>query len=410
MKRVLRIGSVLLVVGLLAAGCSKKDQDDEKVVEAIDNTTPAARRFVYRTNEGFRDVEVRGLVEDDFRYKLQLFVDGKDEPAIEQVVVDDAVAIRFLDPSLVDAYLDPEVQGKVDLKTSVPGATVIDALRAKRWVVDLGGAPSAVIDITPDADEEDGGRGNRGARTEVENDPLFDARNVLSYVRGQYLGHATAQYDDEAITKTYRTDEDPFPKPEVGAPIARYDTIMFPLPPPADATGGAAQANLPFPANFRRMATFIRDDRVIAVKEIMGLTPRLADDLTEYIDALLTTTGGEDLARGFRKQAATYKRSSERELQAFLMGALNTFLDNAGDPPLVFREMSLDITDFDADDIHIKLPNDHVIIGDLAVLRNMGRKPIADPNAAGTTPSTVATAAPGTVPSTAPETTTTVPA
>ena len=94
--------------------------------DAVDATTPLSRRFVYTVEQDGRTYTVQGLVEDDFRYKLQYA--NESGAAIEEVVSDDAVAVRFLDPRELEASVDTEVVSLVDQETDVPGATVLDAL------------------------------------------------------------------------------------------------------------------------------------------------------------------------------------------------------------------------------------------------------------------------------------------
>ena len=79
-----------LAFAMLASGCSKKHSDSENIVGFVDKTTPHAYRLKYDVTEGKVDVSVQGIIEDDFRYKLQMDVNKK--TAAEQVVVDDAVA------------------------------------------------------------------------------------------------------------------------------------------------------------------------------------------------------------------------------------------------------------------------------------------------------------------------------
>src|SRR4051794_17608741 len=134
---------LLLAVALLASGCSKKKYDSVHVIDFVDATSPHSYRIAYNVTEGKTSVDVQGIIQDDFRYKLQLSVNKK--PAAEQVVVDDAVALRFFDSSLVAGYTDPAVEGKVKTDTDVKGASVFDALNAGRWVLDDAGAPSPIL-------------------------------------------------------------------------------------------------------------------------------------------------------------------------------------------------------------------------------------------------------------------------
>jgi hypothetical protein len=351
---------LLLAVALLASGCSKKKYDNLKVVDFVDATTPHSYRLSYEVTEGDVSLAVKGIVQDDFRYKLQLSLG--DEPAAEQVVVDDAVALRFFDTTLIEGYLDPEVEGKVDTKTDVPGATVFDALDAGRWVVDPAGAPSPILEVQ----SED----KKGVDT--PRDPMFDARTALGYVRRVATGYFV-RYDPESINPTYRKDEDPFPVPAKGSGVTRFDSVIFPLPAPSAATSG--QRALPSTQNFRKMAVYVKHGTVIAVREFIGATPRQLQQLEDYEAALLKATANDAVLAGFRQRVRELGDDHDK-LSEFLLGGLNTFITSTGDQPIRFRTMSLEISDLDAVTTAVQLPGD-AVKADLAVIRNLGRKPVA---------------------------------
>lgn len=357
-----RLLLLLPAIAVLASGCSKKEFDQESVRDAIDATTPHSFRLDYTVTNTAGSVNVRGIVEDDFRYKLQLSLD--DEPAAEQVVVDDGVALRFLETDLVDSFTDRAMEGQVDTETDVEGADVFDALTAGRWVLDPAGAPNAVVN-TIDAPTGD---------DEVQNDPLFDARTALEYVRRVAQGTPFVRYDEESLDPTYREDEDPFPVPSESSGVVRYDSAVADLPAAAAATSGSRQ--LPSLASFRKMAVYVKDDVVIAVREVIGVSPRELQDLLEYEAALVETTAGDEVLAAFESE--TERLSGDHDgLAEFLLGGLNTFITSTGSQPIRFRTMSLEITDLDAVGTAVELPTD-VIRGDLAVIRNMGRKPLVD--------------------------------
>ena len=351
---------LLVAVALLSTSCSKKKYDSTKVIDIVDATTPHSYRLSYDLTEGGTKVDVKGIIEDDFRYKLQLSRD--DKPAAEQVVVDDAVALRFLDPGLVRGYLDPSVEGKVDTKTNVPGASVVDALDAGRWVLDGAGAPSPILQTATEA--------KKGVET--PKDPLFDARTALGYVRRVAETTFFKEYDPESINPTYRKDEDPFPIPSRGSGVRRFDAVIYPLPAASAATSGSRA--LPVTQNFRKMAVYVKHGKVLAVREFIGASPRQLQQLRDYEEALLKATADDAVVAGFR-QRTSQLASDPDALGEFLLGGLNTFITSTGDPPIRFRSMSLEISDLDAVSTRVDLPAD-VIKGDLAVIRNLGRKPV----------------------------------
>ena len=357
---------LLLVVGVLASGCAKRTYDSEEVIDFIDATQPHSYRLDYTVTEGDTVVNVRGIVEDDFRYKLQLALD--EEPAAEQIVVDDGVALRFLDTDLVEAFTDPAVEGEVDLETDVDGATVFDALGAGRWVLDPSGAPNAVL-TTLDA----------GNDPDAPRDPMFDARTALEYVRRVAESNTSPfkLYDPESLEPTYRSDEDPFPIPTASSGITRYDSVIADLPPPSAATSG--DRTLPSARNFRKMAVYVKDDVIIEVREFIGVTPRQRDDFIEYVERVVESTAGDEVLAAFRAEVERLSDDDDA-LTEFVLGGINTFITSTGAQPIRFREMSITISDLDEVTTRVRLPGD-VITGDLAVIRNLGRKPLFDDTA-----------------------------
>ncbi len=352
-----------LVALLVGSGCTRNRYDSFKVVDFIDATTPLSHRFVYTVEEHGQELTVQGLVEDDFRYKMQLSSRG--EPAVEQIVSDDAVAVRFLQTGFVEQYADKEILGQVDQKTDVPGAGVFDALRANRWVLDPVGAPPVIV-TPPDKDDEDD--------VEATNDPIFDARTALAYVRAVAQSSYFARYEAESLEPTYRADEDPFPQPEEDSGVTRYDSIVFDFPAAAAATQGT-ESDFPRAVNFRKMAVYVKDGRIIEVREYIGLTPRTLVDFEEYLSALVEQTAPDDVRRSFEKNVRDLQDDREA-LGQFLLTGLNSYLDLAGRDPIRFRSMRLQLQDFEDSKISVKLPAG-VIRGNLAVLRNLGRKPLA---------------------------------
>lgn len=355
-----KIAASIVVLGLVTAGCSKQEKDSEEVRSFIDATDTLARRFVYTEKTSDRTVVVQGLVEDDFRYKTKVIQDGAD--VLEAVVSDDSVAVRFLDPSRIDDWTDELVAPEVDQATDLTGIGVFDALRARRWVLDQGGAPAVVIGAEKLEKQGD--------------DPLLDALTTLGYARD--IAQAKdltpmVKYNPEAISPTYRADEDPFPAPEEGSGVERYDLFQPKLPSAAQATSGA-QAILPSALNFRKMAVYVKDGKVIQISEYIGLTPRLLRDLRSYTLQLIDTTAPENIRRDFR---AEVERRQGDELGQFLLQGLNAVLEIAGEDPIRFRSMSLELRDLGAKDIRIDLPGE-TIKGSLAVLKNLGRKPVVE--------------------------------
>jgi hypothetical protein len=357
---------VVLALALLSTpACSKKESDSKDVLTFVDATENLAQRFVYTEQADGVTTIVQGLVEDDFRYKTKVSQDGHD--VLEQVISDDTAAVRFLDPTKLAAWVDKGVLSAVDQKTDLAGVGVLDALRAQRWVSDEGGAPGLILA----ADK----------LTKPGEDPILDARTNLEFVRQIAGGDDLTpfiKFNPDSISPTYREDEDPFPKPEKGSGVDRYDVAQPGMPSAAEATSGAE----PFFAsavNFRKLAVYVKDGRIIQVREYVGLTPRLLRDLRSYLSAIVDATVPEKVRNDFHAERDRLKGEA---LGKFLLAGLNTFIDLGGDDPIRFRARTLELRDLGAKDIKVDLPSP-TIKGSLAVLKNLGRKPIVDEPADG---------------------------
>lgn len=364
-----RLVVLVLVVALAATACAKQESDSEQVVDLVEATSPNPYRFIYEVEQSGERFRVQGLIEDDLRYKLQLSIDGR--PALEQVVVDDAVAVRFLAPGLVERFVDESVEEEVDLETDVEGADVLSALKAQRWVLDPTGAPSLLLNARDVAGDERAGA--------VSDDPLYDSRAVLSYVRTIAQASDFIRYDPESLEPTYRSDEDPFLPPEDDSGVTRYDLRVEDLPNP-DAAGGGTTAVFPGYQNFRRMAVYEKGGKVIAVREVTQATPRQVRDFIDYADALVKETAPTEVLADFRR---TLEQLSDDKLAEFLLQGINTFRKSSGQSEVRFRTMALEIQDIGDPAISVELPTDEPITGSLAILQNMGRKPKVDEQGGG---------------------------
>lgn len=359
----LRLFAALLVIALLAGACAKNETDNEAVLDLVEATSPNPYRFIYEAEQGGERFRVQGMIEDDLRYKLQLSIDGR--PALEQVVVDDAVAVRFLAPGLVDRFVDDAVVSEVDLETDVEGADVLEALRAQRWVIDPVGAPSLLLTARDVAGSDED--------VAVSDDPIFDARKVLDYLRSIARGRQQfIRYDPESLEPTYRSDEDPFLPPEDDSGVTRYDAVVLDLPSPDDAAGGTS-AVFPGYQNFRRMAVYEKGGYIIAIREVTQATARQVDDFIEYADSLVEETAPPEVLADFRRSVEQMERA---KLADFLLQGINTFRESSGQSMVRFRTMALEIQDIGDDTISVELPTDEPIVASLAVLQNMGRKPV----------------------------------
>src|SRR5262249_32358550 len=157
--------------------------------EALRNTEKLSNTFLYtetvHDKTGDHETDVRGLAEDDLRYKARVAEDGK--PVLDEVVSDDALAVRFLDPTQMGRFLRKPVKGNkggsgvggkgnsqgltTPEPAGNPGGTTpgepsaAELLATRRWVIDPAGAPSEFATATTDQT--------------LGEDPIADARDVF---------------------------------------------------------------------------------------------------------------------------------------------------------------------------------------------------------------------------------------
>lgn len=354
-----RLLALLLAFGLLGAACARETGDGEEVRDFMDDTSSEPHRFVYtETSPTGRITTVKGVVEDDFRYQALLSID--DSPVLERVVVDDDVAVRFFDPTQIGRFVDKDVARVVELETSLEGINVFQALEARRWVVDPGGAPPLLV-----AAED---------RTEEGLDPIEDARRFLTRARNAtFVEGAFIEYSPNDISPTYRRDEDPFPAPEEGSSVTRYDLIQPQLPRSIDP----GQPFVPGDDFFRKLSVYVRDGRVIRVSEDVGLAPTVLDRFENFMTALVNETAPPEIRAGFLQQVAELEG---QELGLFLLSGLNTIRSLTGDPPVRFRTATYELLDLGDPTLAVERPTDDPIEADLAVLYSLGVKPDLDPD------------------------------
>ena len=323
-----------IVLAATAASCGEgADEYTVAVRAALARTKRLARSFVYSDASAIRQVTVRGIVNDDYRYKVQMLVGGK--AAEEEVAVDDALAARILDIEQTQQVL---ALGAPGAATSQPGGRELEALAARRWVLDPYGAPEIVV-------------ARKGAERMVGADPVLDGLTALSYVsRAIEEADTVARYNTESIE--YRAEEDVFPAPEEGSGVQRFDTVAPPLPRPSRSGAGAAQG-APQASHFRRMAIYVKDGAVVDVREVIAPTRRQLEHLEEFYEI--------------------HPRSPDlRQAGEDAIAALNRLRAGAGEQQIRTRTMSLEL--FDLGRTHdIALPSG-AIPGNLDVLSGRGRK------------------------------------
>ena len=349
-RKVASVMSVVLV-GLALAGCGKSTETEDKLRAAIDRTERLAHRFVYTETAGGRKASVQGLVEDDFRYKAEVAYGGV--PVVHEVVSDDALAVRFVEPAhLADFVRRPKKkeQGGTGVGSTQPGSgeagapstpkavdpKVLEALRARRWVLDKAGAPPV---FGPPAE----GR-------LLGEDPVLDSLSVFSYVE-RAIDEAVRIIVFNPESLEYRADEDPFPKPAKGSGVTRYDFERPKLPRAAETSPGGNQVT-PDTRHFRKMSVYVKAGRIIAVREAVDVESRLKD-----LSEIYETKFPKD-----RKPA---------ELAAIAVDALNVIRRGQGEDPIRLRSMSYELKDLGGA-VKVDMPTE-VIEAPLAVLESRGR-------------------------------------
>ena len=404
--------TVLLIAPVLA--CGEPETEEDRLLAAISRTDRLAYNFVYEdTRESLTDalsntasevgglpegVEVpegafgetavfdesvvQGVVEDDFRFKVQLSVE--DRPTMEKVVSDDTVAVRFLDPSSVTRFVDRAVADQVETSTDREGISVPEALQSGRWVIDPEGAPQQLLGIAADRDQ--------GV------DPILDALTTFTYVRAAIdKAQSVERFSTDSLDPAYRRSEDPFPAPDDDSGVIRYD-LRRPVLPPVGAIGASGQPDLPSTEHFRKMAIYVNDDgHVFQVLERVEITGTQVKEFRTYFNAFLEDIFAEDpqgeaqLEAIKDAQERILRDQDEKALGAFLLSAWSTGAAQSGGDPVEVRTLRLDLQDL-GEPNKVELPTGDVVTGNLAVLVGTGRKPAAAEGGAAAPPTTATTA------------------
>lgn len=361
--------AALLALALVVTACGEDVNRAADVRAAIDEARLSSYRFTYSETNPEKSFVVKGLVEDDFRYKAHLELDGDD--VLDEIAVDDALAVRAYDPSFLKDFVDDDVRTAVDSSTNIEGIDVLSALAAKRWVLDPVGAPSQT---SPD----------RGL-AKIGGDPVFDAFSVFEYVEQSIrdAGDNVVEYSEEAINPTYRRSEDLFAVPESGSGVTRYDLVRPRMPSIADLTSGSS-ATLPSTKHFRKMAIYVEDGRLIRVEERVEVVGTGYEKFIEYLRDLLEEIGAPaEVSAGLDNELPddlpdTMPVEEQVEWSTLVLTGFNDALALTGGEPIRIRHMILDLQDFNDPSIDVSLPEgDDVLTGSLAVLRSRGRKPVA---------------------------------
>lgn len=233
---------LILTAGcLLGAACTGASDDAEELRQIAETSRTEPRTFMFVEASEERSYEIRGELDDDLRYRMTLTFEG--EGLLEQVVSDDALAVRLLDPERAGAIANTLGHPSVDA-----------ALREGRWVIDPSGAPPLL-------------RTDIGVEQELE-DPFLEALGSLQFVtRAMSDARQVTEFTLENIE--YRPSLDPWVYPDTEAGEVRYD-LLRPILPKREDQLQAGQGDVGV-GHFRKLSVFAREERIMRVCSLVDI-------------------------------------------------------------------------------------------------------------------------------------------
>ena len=208
----------------------------------------------------------------------------------------------------------------------------------------------------------------------IGDDPIVDSLTVWQYVDLAIDGaFRVVKFNKESID--YKAKEDPFPAPEKGSGVVRYDLAAPFLP----QQSGAANQAVPDVTNFRKLGVYVKDGLVVQVLETIDVISRLNDIKRNY---------GVKFPPG----------SSDEKNAEFAIRVINEVRVGQGNPPIRVRDMSFAVRDV-GKPVTVAMPQEGVT-GPLDLLRDRGKSARLAAGQGGTTAATGAP--PPTTPTSAP--------
>jgi hypothetical protein len=286
--------TALVVVGCLLAGgmsgCKKNDDTQRLVLDAIDKAIAAPHTFVHIDTDLDHVTTVSGEIADSLRYQLLLNVDG--HPVWQQVVKDDAVADLFLEPAAIPTYVGAGSSPSVDVVTdfqelyrtlpegarkkipppplgllprtkALQPSLALLALQQGKWVLDKTGAP-----VQPSLGT---------AAEKLATSPFLRPMLMLEAVRAEVDRLEPSdikKWTKDDLSPTYKPKDDPFPKPTGGE--VRYD-VRQPELPAITATSKQSRPDPPSDDQLRKLAIYLKDGKVVSIRENFDVLDRLQD-------------------------------------------------------------------------------------------------------------------------------------
>ncbi|HUZ43141.1 MAG TPA: hypothetical protein VMU63_01960 [Acidimicrobiales bacterium] len=268
---------MLTVASVTLAGCQSNEAVYHQVVGDLARTAALPKQFVWihQTLTGTQSVSAE--YEDPYRYD-ELYSQGG-QAAWEEVVRDDAVADRFLDPQAVGNFFassgsagsPPTVTpGAAGPSTGSNGAPNVaaSALIARHWVLDPTGAPQLP---------------SVGSEIQAEKtDPFYASLVFLTDVEDLITAAPTPQvrqWRPNDVQPVYKPTDDPFPAPPRG--VTRFDVYQQPLPLLSSSSPGATPPP-PTLSNLIKVAIYVRSGRVIEIREVVDPVDQLQSLVQNY--------------------------------------------------------------------------------------------------------------------------------
>jgi hypothetical protein len=379
------------------AGCGNREEVRDELLAALRRTDALSYKYVYVDDRPSvaapgapaprPDVQVQGLVQDDVRFKARVTV--AKAPAFDEVVSDDLLAMRFLEPARLTPLINQAKVGEVDTKTDVDGVDSVTALESRRWVVDETAAPGVTVGRVDEATLGD--------------DPVLDSITALTYVETAIReAQSVEKFSKDSVSPAYSASEDDFPKPEDGSGVTRYDLRRPKLPPPGQNQAAGGQSGRPQTRHFRRMAVYVKGGRVIQVREAIDLKGKFLRDVLRYARTYARASGASSAE--IDKFIGGIEAAPDDQQGPLVLAGLSLALASSGDAPILQRRMTLDLRDLGGD-IAVELPTQDVVHGGLGflIVTSTG-KPEADGTSgenSGASGSTTTTTAAGTTATTA---------
>ena len=278
----------VLATGL--SGCKKDDSTQRLVVAALSAAIASPHAFVHIDRDLDHRTTVSGEIADSLRYRLLLNVDGRG--VWQQVVRDDAVANLFVDKAAVMTYAGAGSSPAVDvvsdyqelLRTlpeaarkqvppppldqlprtkSLQPSLALLALQKGIWVLDKTGAP-VLPHVGTSADK-------------LATSPFLRPLLMLEAVKedvARIEPRDIKKWTPDDLSPTFKPKDDPFPKPKAGE--ERYDIKQADLP-QIQATSKESRPNPPGDESLRKLAIYLKDGKVVSIRENYDVLDRLQD-------------------------------------------------------------------------------------------------------------------------------------